>query len=586
MADTNVINKLTQQILSSSDTSRWTGEGYGSAQANAADMAKILSQAGITDVKQLGVKQEFIPASYGEFGEIPAQTVSKYYNKDTGQELGNTYGERQTGNFFGGTFAGKGNTGYGVQFDAQGNPQFYTQGASSSDVKDLMPIISVALNVALPGIGAAIGETLEAAGLVSASSANVVGTALAKVSVNVAMGQDLTTAVKDAAISSVVQTGSISAAKEIVTAGLDPKLANAISSVGGSIVSTAARGGNASDILTNAVAAGGASALISMDVSPTLAKAIGVAASGGSTQAVLNTLASGFGGEKDIKNVVAGALLPSETDTTTTTAGARDVTTPTKDDGVVITAPAGTSADQPIIDLISGKTPTTPVTQAGEVKVTDTKAQTPTIVDTTAAPVTTPTTPVTSAGEVTVTAPRDEKAIIDTIPEVKVTDTRTPTVDVTATKETTPIVDTIPEVKITDTKTPNVDVTATKETTPIIDTVPEIKITDTKIPETVITAPKDPTVIDTTTTSTEDVTKTPTDETPPYKPDVVIFGGVPPKTKTLSKSITAPYFGKSGLEQALTAYRPAGEIEDESTGKPRKNVWNEASLRLKDALGL
>jgi hypothetical protein len=36
----------------------------------------------------------------------------------------------------------------------------------------------------------------------------------------------------------------------------------------------------------------------------------------------------------------------------------------------------------------------------------------------------------------------------------------------------------------------------------------------------------------------------------------------------------------------LTAYRGAGEIEGDPSGKPRKNVWNEASLRLKDALGL
>jgi hypothetical protein len=54
--------------------------------------------------------------------------------------------------------------------------------------------------------------------------------------------------------------------------------------------------------------------------------------------------------------------------------------------------------------------------------------------------------------------------------------------------------------------------------------------------------------------------------------------------KTALPTITG--FGRSPLEQALTAFRPAGEIEGESTGKPRENVWNEASLRLKDALGL
>jgi hypothetical protein len=36
----------------------------------------------------------------------------------------------------------------------------------------------------------------------------------------------------------------------------------------------------------------------------------------------------------------------------------------------------------------------------------------------------------------------------------------------------------------------------------------------------------------------------------------------------------------------LTGYRGAGEIEGKKTGKPRRDVWNEESLRLKDALGL
>jgi DNA-directed RNA polymerase subunit F len=104
-------------------------------------MAKILANAGLTDVRQLGVKQEVVPAQYFESGEIPEHTVNRYYNKETGQDLGNlggTYAERQTGNFFGGTFEGKGNTGYGVQFRPDGTPVFYTQGASSNDVAKIM----------------------------------------------------------------------------------------------------------------------------------------------------------------------------------------------------------------------------------------------------------------------------------------------------------------------------------------------------------------------------------------------------------------------------------------------------------------
>jgi len=54
----------------------------------------------------------------------------------------------------------------------------------------------------------------------------------------------------------------------------------------------------------------------------------------------------------------------------------------------------------------------------------------------------------------------------------------------------------------------------------------------------------------------------------------------------LGTALTAPFFPTAGAASGLTAYRGAGEIEGESSGKPRESVWNEASLRLKDALGV
>lgn len=177
---------LIKQILASSNTSRWTGEGFGSAEKNAADMANILAKAGITDIKQLGVKQEVIPAMYFESGETPEQIVNKYYNKETGQELENTYGERQTGNFFGGTFTGKGNTGYGVQFKPDGTPVFYTQGASSNDLADIMKMAGPAgqLGLAIATGGLTIPQQIAA-----------------KFAMNVLSGQDVGDAIKGAAAS-------------------------------------------------------------------------------------------------------------------------------------------------------------------------------------------------------------------------------------------------------------------------------------------------------------------------------------------------------------------------------------------------
>jgi len=161
---------LTQQILGQGTTEKWTGEGKGSPQANAADMANILAGIGITDITQ--------------FGQLPD---GSFGNKLTGQPVPTTYGERQTGNAFGGTFTGSGNTGYRVEFDASGKPLFYTTGASSSDVPSwVKPALILGgaylgLNAAglLGGAGAAGAAGLtaaEAAGLgLTATEASALG---------------------------------------------------------------------------------------------------------------------------------------------------------------------------------------------------------------------------------------------------------------------------------------------------------------------------------------------------------------------------------------------------------------------------
>ena len=167
---TSAYDALTKQILGQGTTSKWSGEGWGSAEANAADMAKILSSIGITDINQFGQRTVTIPGSTeyytndgnGNSGETvtPESTKTEYYNKANGQAVPLTYGERQTGNAWGGTFAGSGNTGYRVQFDAQGNPYFYTTGASSNDLANLLgdsPILNFAANVGAAAFGGPLG---------------------------------------------------------------------------------------------------------------------------------------------------------------------------------------------------------------------------------------------------------------------------------------------------------------------------------------------------------------------------------------------------------------------------------------------
>lgn len=86
-----------------------------------------------------------------------------------------------------------------------------------------------------------------------------------------------------------------------------------------------------------------------------------------------------------------------------------------------------------------------------------------------------------------------------------------------------------------------------------------------------------------------------TDTTSTYTPNIYIYGGSPKPntytyggTSTLGTTLgtTLPFYPQSGTTSGLTSTRGAGEIEGKETGKARKNVWNEASLRLKDALGV
>ena len=238
---TDYTEALTKQILGQGLTSKWSGEGYGSAEKNAADMARILSGIGITDIKQFGKVDKYEPVEkigqtlngqpvqgsgsdlyimetvgsgddayyarrnlspeeaekvkpvYGvqsgideynaptyqpvnatnvttKDGRLVGVTGQTFGNKQTGQAVPNTYTERQTGDFFGGTYEGKGNTGYGVQFDAQGNPVFYTQGASSSDVGSLAPFLTLASFV--PGLAP---FAMAANAAIAAKQGNVLG---------------------------------------------------------------------------------------------------------------------------------------------------------------------------------------------------------------------------------------------------------------------------------------------------------------------------------------------------------------------------------------------------------------------------
>jgi len=88
------------------------------------------------------------------------------------------------------------------------------------------------------------------------------------------------------------------------------------------------------------------------------------------------------------------------------------------------------------------------------------------------------------------------------------------------------------------------------------------------------TAPTAPT--DTTTTTTA----------APSKSDIFTSVYITPKSKVGGAASTEALGQALGTTTGLTASRGAGEIESTGTGGQRKKVWNEESLKLKDALGV
>jgi hypothetical protein len=113
--------------------------------------AKLESLYGIYDGYETTTPVDSSKVTKDKNGQMVTQTGTTAGNKTTGEPLSkaSNYAERTTGNSWSGTFRGKGNTGYNVQFK-DGNPIFYTSGASSSDMGALAPLLAVASFI--PGV--------------------------------------------------------------------------------------------------------------------------------------------------------------------------------------------------------------------------------------------------------------------------------------------------------------------------------------------------------------------------------------------------------------------------------------------------
>jgi len=245
-----------------------------------------------------------------------------------------------------------------------------------------------------------------------------------------------------------------------------------------------------------------------------------------------------------------------------------DVITKTLIDEILSTVTvSGTQTVLPTVTVTGTQTflPTVTVTSSVDVLPTVTVNVTQILIDQILNTVTVTSTP-TVLPTVTVSSVSVSPIVFPTV-TVRSTETILPTVTVRATSTVFPTV----TVETTETVFPTVTVRATATVFPTVTVTGSVDV----LPTVTITGRVTPTV---TVTSTVRTTVSPT-----VSPIIKIFTTVTPP-----KRPTPPTPSSEVLAGALSLapYRGAGEIEDPSTGKKRKNVWNEESLRLKDALGI
>jgi hypothetical protein len=546
------------------------------------------------------------------------------------------------GNLTYGTIAGD------AYYDSSGH--FLHGSQTGFDFNPIPILAAAGLAVILPGVGSAIASYLLEAGVVTSTAvANLMGSAIASTAVSVAQGQPLDKALTNAIVSAAISTGSVEAAKEVNTFVGQPAVTDAIVSAAGSAVKTIAAGGTEADITQNMIgslagsAASSAYNTASDNVTNTTGRVIGSSIAGAVTGGTLGAL-TGAAGElgNQQRGAVSGAIedviSPIDSgggsDATSVTSeqlsGAGDVTppglegppapapeltptpVPTPAPEPILqptpapTATAGTpppplaaSQDQAILDLINTpesvqelvSLPPVEITAQKPVDVIDTNIISPT--SDTPAPITSTPVPEPVVASVTPTPTELAPVEITATRPTDITDTNIIDESVPVSQQPSPdqaILDLLnppaPDIEL-----PPVTVTGQR---PKDITSTDIIDAPVTLDPVTVTAKRDSILDPVTVTGKQDITDTdiidepatidePKPKDKPYNPNLFILGKVAPKTTTPSTSALSQALGTT---TGLASSRGAGEIEDPSTGKKRRNVWNEESLRLKDALGI
>ena len=158
------------------------------------------------------------------------------------------------------------------------------------------PVVQIGIAYYMPGVVESFAPSLSAIGITNAAAQTAVANAIASTAVQVAQGVPIENALQTAVTNAVISSGSPAIARDINKVIENPAVTNAIVSAGSSAAKTALNGGSQSDIERNLIGGLVGSGVASTTGSNVAGSAAGGAVTGGVTGA-LQGAASAYGSQ-------------------------------------------------------------------------------------------------------------------------------------------------------------------------------------------------------------------------------------------------------------------------------------------------
>ena len=384
-------------------------------------------------------------------------------------------------------------------------------------------VIAIVNPALIPAIGNSILTTLGVAAP-SAAAATAAGSAAITTASSLAQGNSLKDSLKAGAVSGVTSFVGISTATSTGS--------SAIGSAAGSAAGTVVAGGRPEDIIRNAVSGGIGAGVGDAVGSTEFGKTTGVGTAAG--KGVGTFIATGGNVEEAINVAVNTQLIDLAN------VGYQNY----KDNAykATLSPEQQAAADaQKLVDTSKAQ-PGTQLADAGTGTMTDAGNQ---------------------LGEIRVTAGREAGAVENVLPYTSTNVTKPPS------KPPSKTAGTLPEVKVTAQREPGAPENVLPFT--VTDSLPEVQVTGQRE------------IVE----ENQPVAEKPAKEAPAKTvyPSMYFTGVAPTSGSPLAQGLNLSS-GAPLPTTGLTSSRGAGEIESKESGKKRSTVWNEESLRLKDALGV